>query len=84
MKFITRSTSAFQGQPGTKIIIVDENERVARFYERTLPGFRRSFKDRCPPVTAPVELLPADMEEVSVRNIWRGWFYCLEFRKPAR
>jgi ubiquinone/menaquinone biosynthesis C-methylase UbiE len=67
---------------GTKIVIVDEQERAARLYERTLPGFRRSFRGNRPAVTAPVELVPANMDAVSLTSVWRGWFYCLEFRKP--
>ena len=27
-------------KPGVRVVVVDENERGARAYERTLPGFR--------------------------------------------
>ncbi len=70
-------------RPGAKVVIVDEQEKGARFYEGTLPGFKRSFKDERPAVKAPVELVPAAMEEVQLSDIWGGWFYCLEFRKPC-
>ena len=69
-------------RPGTNIVIVDENERGARLYEQTLPGFRRSFKGGRPPITAPVDLVPSTMQAVRLSDVWRGWFYCLEFRKP--
>jgi ubiquinone/menaquinone biosynthesis C-methylase UbiE len=68
---------------GTKIVVVDEHERAARLYERTLPGFRSSFRGIRPAVTAPVELVPANVDAVSLTSVWRGWFYCLEFRKPS-
>jgi SAM-dependent methyltransferase len=70
-------------RPGARIVVVDENERGARFYERTLPGFRSSFRGGRPRVTAPVDLVPAVMQDVRLSNVWRGWFYCLEFRKPV-
>ncbi len=58
------------------------NERGARTYERTLPGFRRSFRGGRPVITAPVETVPPEMQEVRVFDVWKGWMYCLEFRKP--
>ena len=70
-------------RPGTKLVIVDEHERAARLYDRTLPGFRGAFRGARPTVTAPVDLVPAGMEAVSLSSVWGGWFYCLEFRKPA-
>ena len=68
---------------GTRIVICDENERGARAYERTLPGFRRAFEGDRQAVTAPVDAVPPGMQEVRVFDVWKGWMYCLEFRKPA-
>ena len=69
-------------QPGTRILICDETEKGARAYERFIPGFSRSVgKDRTQ-VTAPVDLLPPGMQEVRVDEVWNGWMYCIEFRKP--
>ncbi len=48
-------------RPGTRIVICDENERGARAYERTLPGFKRSFQGNRQAVTAPVDAVPARM-----------------------
>lgn len=70
-------------KPGVRVVIVDENERGARAYERTLPGFRSSFDGARPAITAPVGLVPEGMEQVSVSGVWRGWFYCLEFVTPG-
>ena len=70
-------------RPGTKIVIGDETEKGAKFYEKTLPGFKSSFKEGRASVTAPVDLVPAGMLDVRCEAIWGGWFYCLEFRKPG-
>jgi ubiquinone/menaquinone biosynthesis C-methylase UbiE/uncharacterized protein YbaR (Trm112 family) len=69
-------------KPAAKIVIVDENERGARVYAATIPGFRRIFKGERETVSAPVELVPSEMADVRVTDVWRGWFYCLEFCKP--
>jgi ubiquinone/menaquinone biosynthesis C-methylase UbiE len=69
-------------KPGSHIVIVDENEKSARAYERTLPGFKASFATERPPVSAPLDAVPPGMENVTVSDLWRGYFYCLEFDKP--
>ena len=69
-------------QPAAKIIIVDEKERGARLYAATIPGFRRIFKGEREAVSTPLELVPREMVDVRVTDVWRGWGYCLEFRKP--
>jgi len=70
-------------KPGAKVVICDEGERAARGYEITLPGFRYSFKGDREAVKPPVDLVPPGMEEVTLdETVWKGWFYCLEFRKP--
>lgn len=69
-------------KPGTRVVVVDENERAARGYERTLPGFRATFRQGRPPVSAPLADVPDGMQEVTVSDVWRGWFYCLEFVTP--
>jgi short-subunit dehydrogenase/SAM-dependent methyltransferase len=69
-------------RPGARILICDETEKGARGYELTIPGFKRSFDSPRQPITAPVELVPSAMQEVRLFDVWKGWFYCLEFRKP--
>lgn len=70
-------------RPGSKIVIGDETERGADGYELVLPGFIQSFKGKREAVIAPIDLIPAEMEEIRLdTNVWRGWFYCIEFRKP--
>ena len=40
-------------------------------------------KDRVDAVSAPIDLVPADMQEVKVESVWNGKFYALTFRKPS-
>ena len=69
---------------GTRLLIGDENEKGAKFYEGTLPGFSRSFKDGRAAVTAPVGLIPPEMEDVKVESVWKGYFYSISFNKPVK
>lgn len=73
-------------RPGTKIVIADETERVARQYDR-FPGFSRSHQGSKVDASVPVHLVPDTMQDVRVGDIWKahGQYhgYCLEFRKPA-
>ena len=69
-------------KPGTRIIICDENENGARWYEKFLPGFKGAFHGQRPSVVAPVDLVPKTMLDLTLGNIWNGFMYCLEFRKP--
>ncbi len=69
-------------KPGARILIADEHEKAARSYERTLPGFKGAFEGQRETITAPIDLVPPEMQEVRLFDVWKGWFYCLEFRKP--
>jgi ubiquinone/menaquinone biosynthesis C-methylase UbiE len=69
-------------KPGTRIIIGDENETGAQWYERFLPGFKSAFKGQREAVVAPLDLVPSNMLECTCENIWNGFMYCLQFRKP--
>lgn len=71
-------------KPGAKIVIGDETEKGARGYEIGLPGFDNLFTKKRNPVAPPVDLVPAEMEEIRCDDsLWDGWFYLLEFRKPV-
>ena len=69
-------------RPGARILIGDENERGARGYEHTIPGFKKSFKGQRAAVNPPLDMVPPEMKETRLFDAWKGWFYCLEFRKP--
>ncbi len=68
--------------PGARILVADETEKGAREYERFIPGFKKSFGGRRNPIIPPVELVPSNMLETRLFDVWKGWLYCLEFRKP--
>ena len=69
-------------KPGTKIVIVDETERTIREnYQRT-PIVKNSFEPGTEKVKCPVDLVPAEMKDISAREICGGKLYCLTFRKP--
>jgi len=70
-------------KPGTRILICDENEKGAQAYERFLPSFKRVAGKQRPAVVPPVDLLPPEMQEVRLFEVWNGWMYCIEFRKPG-
>lgn len=70
-------------RPGTRILICDENEKGAQAYERFLPSFKRIAGKQRPAVVPPVDLLPPEVQDVSMFDVWNGWMYCITFRKPA-
>lgn len=69
-------------KPGTRIIICDENETGAQWYEKFLPGFSSAFHGQREIVSAPIDLVPPTMDEIQLENIWNGFMYCLQFKKP--
>jgi ubiquinone/menaquinone biosynthesis C-methylase UbiE len=69
-------------KPGGRICICDETERGAHWYEHFIPGFKAAFEEGRAPITAPVEFVHTKMQDVRVFDVWKGWMYCLEFRKP--
>jgi ubiquinone/menaquinone biosynthesis C-methylase UbiE len=69
-------------KPGTRVLISDESEKGAQGYEKFIPGFKNTFGGKREPVVPPVDLLPPEMQEVRVNDVWKGWLYCIEFRKP--
>ena len=70
-------------KPGTRILIADETEKAAQGYEKLIPGFKGSFEGQRDAIQPPVALVPDTMLETRIFDIWKGWFYCIEFRKPG-
>jgi len=68
-------------RPGTKFVIGDENEALAQKYEK-LPVTSGFYGNRRQAISAPVDLLPPEMQDVQVKDIAGGDLYCLSFRKP--
>ena len=69
-------------KPGSRILIADETEKGARGYEKFIPGFKKSFNNKRNVIIPPIDLVPPEMLETHVFDVWKGWLYCLEFRKP--
>ncbi len=69
-------------QPGARILVADETEKGALGYERFIPGFKGSFGGKRQTITAPINFVPNEMKELRLFDVWKGWLYCLEFRKP--
>jgi ubiquinone/menaquinone biosynthesis C-methylase UbiE/uncharacterized protein YbaR (Trm112 family) len=69
-------------KPGTRILIADETDRGVRAYDKLAPGFSRQVGADAHKVNAPVDLVPPEMQEVKVTEVWNGYLYLLEFRKP--
>ena len=67
-------------KPGSLLLIADETEKhVKGVYEKAPGGL---YKDRKAPVSAPIDLLPPEMQEVHLEELRDGQFYALTFRKP--
>lgn len=71
-------------KPGSLILIADETEQHVKGAYENIPYTREFYKDREKAVSAPVELVPEEMEDVRVETVWRNRFYALTFRKPSR
>jgi len=69
-------------KPGARILIADEYEKGAQGYEKLFPGFGRHFEGKREAIVPPLDLVPVAMLEQRIFDIWKGWFYCIEFRKP--
>jgi ubiquinone/menaquinone biosynthesis C-methylase UbiE/uncharacterized protein YbaR (Trm112 family) len=69
-------------KPGARILIADETEKGAQGYEKFIPGFKKSFGGKRKEILAPIDLVPSEMLETRVFDVWKGWLYCLEFKKP--
>ena len=69
-------------RPGARILISDETEKGAQGYEKFLPGFKKSFGGKRAAVVAPIDLVPSNMLETRVFDVWNGFMYCIEFRRP--
>ncbi len=69
-------------KPGTRILIADETEIGAQGYEKFIPGFKKSFNGPRASIKAPIDLIPENMLELRLFDLWKGRMYCIEFRKP--
>ncbi len=66
---------------GSKIVIMDETEKVARTLEH-IPGINAWFRHQRRPIIPPKTLIPAGMEQVMYQELYNGQAWYLSFRKP--
>ncbi len=69
-------------KPGSLILIADETEKHVREVYEAIPGEREYFKGRNAKVSAPLDLVPENMQDVRVETLRGDNFYVLTFRKP--
>jgi ubiquinone/menaquinone biosynthesis C-methylase UbiE len=68
-------------KPGSLLLIADETEKhVKEVYEK---GLGPMYKNRKAPVSAPVDLVPPEMQQIHLEQMRYGDWYALTFRKPA-
>ncbi len=68
-------------KPGSLLLISDETEKhVKSVYEKQPGGL---YKNRNKPVSAPIDLVPQEMQEIHLEELMNGNVYALTFRKPA-
>jgi ubiquinone/menaquinone biosynthesis C-methylase UbiE len=61
-------------KPGTRIVIADESEKASELFA--------IFVGHHDPVVPPVDLIPPEMLEISLKSIWNDYGYLIKFRKP--
>lgn len=67
---------------GSKIVIMDETEKVARALEH-VPGINAWFRHQRRPIVPPTKLIPPRMEQVEYRELCDGQAWYVSFRKPS-
>lgn len=61
-------------KPGTHIVIADETEKAGRLFNR--------FTGPAEEIVPPVDLVPGNMQNITMQTIWRGYGYVIEFDRP--
>jgi len=69
-------------KPGSLLLIEDETEDYAKSTYERIPITSRYFKDRKEAITVPIDLVPADMEDIRLEMLKDGKFFAITFRKP--
>jgi len=70
-------------KPGSQLMIEDETEEYVKSTYEKIPYTSKFYGNREKPVTVPVDLVPAEMQDVRVHMLKDGKFYAITFRKPA-
>jgi ubiquinone/menaquinone biosynthesis C-methylase UbiE len=70
-------------KPGAGIMIVDENPVVVEKQYRRMPFVRKYFSKADVDVKPPVDLVPAHMLDVKLKDVWGSRSYCITLKKPG-
>jgi len=70
-------------KPGSRMLIADETEEYVKSTYERIPITSAYFKNRKEAVTAPIDLVPPEMQEIHLEMLRDGQFYALTFRKPS-
>jgi len=65
---------------GTKIVIVDETEKLVNEIYKKNPVTKKYYSDE-QDISAPIGLIPKEMLDIDYKEICKGLMYCLSFRK---
>lgn len=68
-------------KPGTKLLIVDETEKLIQENYQKNPFIKHEFTD-IEKSNIPVNLIPSQMEDIRSEIICKGLMYKITFRKP--
>ncbi len=66
---------------GTKIVIVDETEKLLNETYKKNPITKKHYSDE-QDISAPISLIPKEMLNINYKEVCKGLMYCLSFRKP--
>lgn len=66
---------------GSKIVIVDETEKLVTGTYQKNP-ITKKYYEQDQDISAPIQLIPDEMMEITYKEICKGLMYCLTFRKP--
>jgi ubiquinone/menaquinone biosynthesis C-methylase UbiE len=70
-------------KPGAHLMIEDETEEYVKSTYENIPYTSSFFGTRNEAVKVPIDLVPAEMEEIRVEMLKGGQFYAITFRKPS-
>jgi len=69
-------------KPGGRLMIEDETEEYVKQTYENIPFTSSFYKGREESVTVPIDLVPAEMEDIHLEMLKEGKFYAITFRKP--
>jgi ubiquinone/menaquinone biosynthesis C-methylase UbiE len=69
-------------KPGSLLLIEDETEDYAKSTYERIPITSSYYKNRKEAITVPIDLVPAEMEDIRLEMLKDGKFFAITFRKP--